>query len=173
MPMFLSLRHSKTISCFLSSIFSVTEVPPLKRFSSLWIAISLLSILTHQNTKSTTGLCIYNTLEERLKTPLKISLIYVDSAYHQEAKAIKFIHFLINCGETSQGLPNRALNPLTKVTFRGRPRDVPKKRPDVLRMSPYGPLCNVKGRICSRTSLDKRLYNIKFTYSKRQFTHNP
>ena len=126
MPMFLSLRRSKTISCFLSSIFSVTEVPPLKRFSSLWIAISLFSILTHQNTKSTTGLCIYNTLEERLKTPLKISLIEVDSAYHQEAKAIKFIHFLINCGETSQGLPSRALNQLANVTSLGRPRDVPK-----------------------------------------------
>ena len=28
-----------------------------------------------------------------------------------------------------------------------------KKRPDVLRTSPYGPLCNAKGRISSRTSL--------------------
>ena len=63
--------------------------------------MSLFSIFIHQNTKSTTVLSIYNILEGRFKTPSKISLIDVDSAYHQEAKAITFIHLLINYGETS------------------------------------------------------------------------
>ena len=41
------------------------------------------------------------------------------------------------------------------------PEDVPEKRPGVLRTSPYGPICNAKGRIHSGT------------YSRRQFNHNP
>ena len=43
--------------------------------------------------------------------------------------------------------------PLGKITSRGCPEDVPKKRPDVLRTSPYGPICNAKGCILSGTSL--------------------
>ena len=35
---------------------------------------------------------------------------------------------------------------------RGRLEDEPGKRADVLKTSPYGPICNVKGRICSGTS---------------------
>ena len=44
--------------------------------------------------------------------------------------------------------------PLSKITSQGPPDDdnVPKKRPDVLRTSPYGPICNTKGSICSGTS---------------------
>ena len=114
--MLLSLRYSKTVSFFLSIVFSVTEVSPSKRFSSVWIAMSVFSIFIHQNTKSTTILCIYNILEERLKVPSKIFLIDVDSAYHQEVKRIKFIHLLINCGETPQGRPNSLL--------KWRPRDL-------------------------------------------------
>ena len=114
--MLLSLWLLKTVSFFLSIIFSFTEVSPSKRFSSVWIAISLLSIFIRQNTKSTTVLCIYNILEERLKVPSKISLIDVDSAYHQEAKTIKFIHLLINWGDTSQGRPN--------ILLKGRPQDI-------------------------------------------------
>ena len=43
--------------------------------------------------------------------------------------------------------------PLGKITSRQRPEDVPEKCPDVLRTSPYGPICNAKGRIRSGTSL--------------------
>ena len=107
--MLLSLWHSKTASFFLSIIFTVTEVSPSKRSSSVWIAMSLFSIFIHQNTKSTTVLCIYNILDERLKAPSKISNIDVDSGYHQEAKTIKFIYLLISCRETSQGRPNSVL----------------------------------------------------------------
>ena len=32
-------------------------------------------------------------------------------------------------------------------------RNNPEKHPDVLRTSPYGPVCNAKGRILSGTSL--------------------
>ena len=35
---------------------------------------------------------------------------------------------------------------------RGRPENVPEKRPNVLRTSQYGPICNAKGRIRSGTS---------------------
>ena len=92
MSMFLSLQHSKTASFFLSTIFSITEVSPSKRFSSVRIAMSLFSIFIHQNTKSTTVHCIYNILEESFKTSSKFFLIDVDSAYYQEAKTINFIH---------------------------------------------------------------------------------
>ena len=43
--------------------------------------------------------------------------------------------------------------PLGKITSQGRPDDVPKKRPDIHRTYPYGPLCNTKGCICRATSL--------------------
>ena len=79
MSMFLSLRHSKTASFFLSTIFSITEVSPSKRFSSVRIAMSLFLIFIHQNTKSTTVHCIYNILEESFKTSSKFFLIDVDS----------------------------------------------------------------------------------------------
>ena len=45
--------------------------------------------------------------------------------------------------------------PLGKIASRGRPEDVHKKRPDVLRMSPYGPICSAKGRIYRGTSLGR------------------
>ena len=45
--------------------------------------------------------------------------------------------------------------PLGEIISRGRPKDVPKKGPDVLRTSPYGPICNAKGRILSGTSLGR------------------
>ena len=105
MSIILYLRHSKPVSFLLCTIFSVTEVSRSKKFSSMWIAMSLFSIFLHQNTKSTTVLCIYNILVERLKAPWKICLIDVDSAYHQEAKTIKFIHFFKTCGETSRRRP--------------------------------------------------------------------
>ena len=44
---------------------------------------------------------------------------------------------------------------LGKITSSGRPEDVPEKRPDVLRTSPYGPICNAKGHISSGTSLGR------------------
>ena len=109
MSMLLSLRHSKTVSFCLSTIFSVTKASLSKRFSSVSIAMSLFSIFIRQNVKSTTVLCIHKILQERLKAPSKSPLTDVDSAYHQEAKTNKFIHLLISCGETSQGRPNSVL----------------------------------------------------------------
>ena len=47
----------------------------------------------------------------------------------------------------------QTLYPLGKITSRGRPEDVPKKRPNVLRTSSYGPIRNAKRRICSWTSI--------------------
>ena len=49
------------------------------------IATSLFSILIHQNTKSTTVLCIFNISEKRPKALLKISKTDVNSAYRQRA----------------------------------------------------------------------------------------
>ena len=48
-----------------------------------------------------------------------------------------------------------SITPLGKITSRRRPGDVPEKRPDVLRTSPCGPICNAKGRILSGTSLGR------------------
>ena len=84
----------------------------------MWIATSLFLISIHQNTKNTTVLPIWNILGERPKTRLKISLTDADSAYHQEAKTIRFIHLLTNCRETSQGSPNSVL--------KWHPRDNPR-----------------------------------------------
>ena len=80
----------------------------------------LSSIFIHQITRSTIVLCIYKILEERIKAPLNIPLIDVDSAYYQEVKPVKFIHLLINYGDTKQGPLNRVVN--------GRPRDVSRTR---------------------------------------------
>ena len=110
--------HKRVV--FLKYHFLCHRSFPLKEIQLNWLDISLFLIFIHQNTKSTTILCIYNILEERLKVPSKISLIDVDPAYHQEAKTIKFIHLLINTGATSQGRPNSVL--------KGRPRDVPRTR---------------------------------------------
>ena len=49
-----------------------------KRFSQMSIATSLFLMFIHQNTKSTTGLNIYNHLQERPKALLKMSLIDVN-----------------------------------------------------------------------------------------------
>ena len=45
--------------------------------------------------------------------------------------------------------------PLGKITSPRSPENVPKKHPDVLKTSPYGPICNAKGRIWSGTSLGR------------------
>ena len=45
--------------------------------------------------------------------------------------------------------------PLGKITPWGRPKGVLEKRPDVLRTSLYGPICNSKRRICSATSMGR------------------
>ena len=45
--------------------------------------------------------------------------------------------------------------PFGKITFRGRPEDVLEKRPDILRTSCYGPICNAKGCIGTGTSLGR------------------
>ena len=82
------------------------------------IGTSLFSILIHQNTKSTTVFCIKNIFRERSKKLLKISLIDVNSGYHQEAKTIKFVHLVKNYEETSQGSPNSVL--------KWRPEDGPQ-----------------------------------------------
>ena len=51
---------------------------PSKRFSEVSIATSSFSIFIYQNTKSSTGLNIYNILEECRKALLKMFLIDVD-----------------------------------------------------------------------------------------------
>ena len=55
----------------------------------------------------------------------------------------------------SRGRTQLNICPLSKIASQGHADDddVPKKRPDVLRTSPYGPICNTKGSICSGTSL--------------------
>ena len=52
--------------------------------------------------------------------------------------------------------------PFGKITFRGRPEDVPEKRPDIFRMSCYGPICNAKGCIGTGTSLG-RIQDVNLT----------
>ena len=86
---------------------------------TLFLSTTFLSQKFPQNTKSTTVLCIHKILKERHKALLKIPLIDVDSAYHQDAKTTEFIHFIINCGETSQGRPNRVLNRLLQSDVLG------------------------------------------------------
>ena len=77
--MFLSLRYSRIVSFILSTTFSITEIPPWRDFPlEVSVATSLFSIFIHQNTKITTGLNIYNILEERPKVLLKMFLIDVD-----------------------------------------------------------------------------------------------
>ena len=61
--------------------------------------------------------------------------------------------FILTILETIETRNQTWLNPLGKVTSWGRPENVFKKRPDVLRTSPYGSACNAKGRICSGKSL--------------------
>ena len=65
----------------------------------------------------------------------------------------------LNCptfrATTSDNNNNNSNNPLAKITSRGRSEDVPEKRPDVLRTSPYSPICNAKGRIPGGTSLGR------------------
>ena len=102
------------VSLFLSQKFSH------QRHSAKCELLRLyFSILIHENTKSTTVLCIYNIMEERPKPFLKIYLTDLDSVYHHKEKTITFHQFLINCGEKSQGRPNSVL----KWCPRG-PRDV-------------------------------------------------
>ena len=49
------------------------------------------------------------------------------------------------------------LIPLGKITSQRCPEDIPEKRPDVFKMSPYGLTCNAKGRIRSRTSVNSTI----------------
>ena len=51
---------------------------------------------------------------------------------------------------------------LGKITFQGRPKDVPEKRPDVFRTSPYDSICNAKGRIRNGTPL-RRTQDVNLT----------
>ena len=44
-------------------------------------------------------------------------------------------------------------NPTRQNYVSGRPEEVSKYRPDILRTAPYGPICNAKGRSRSGTSL--------------------
>ena len=48
-----------------------------------------------------------------------------------------------------------SVNPRGKTAFQGRPEEIPKKRPDVLRTSLYGPICNAMGSIRSGMSLGR------------------
>ena len=68
------------VSFFLSFILEDISVPTF-----------LFSVFIHQNTESTTVLCIYNSLKKSPKALLKISLIDVDSVYNQEANTIKLM----------------------------------------------------------------------------------
>ena len=54
------------------------------------------------------------------------------------------------------------LQPFGKITSRGRPKNVPEKRPDVHKTSPYGTICNAKGRILSGAPLG-RTQNVNLT----------
>lgn len=47
----------------------------------------------------------------------------------------------------------KSAHPLGKSTSQRLPEDDPEKYRDVLRTSPYSPLCNTKGRILSEASL--------------------
>ena len=49
----------------------------------------------------------------------------------------------------------KSAHPLGKFTSQRLPEDVPEKHRDVLRTSPYTPLCNTKGRILSGASLGR------------------
>ena len=65
-------------------------------------------------------------------------------SYSYFSKALKFyLRVLFPC------------DPLGKITSRVRPEYIPEKRPDVLRTSLCGPICNGKGRIFSGTSLGR------------------
>ena len=58
--------------------------------------------------------------------------------------------------------------PLNKITSHRRLEDVPKRRPDVLRTSPYDPICNAKG--CLGTHPQRSVLR---AFSRHQFNHNP
>ena len=73
-----------------------------------------------------------------------VQLNLVDNQYQQKSEVL--YTFTLNKSSHSAKL---------------RPEDVPEKRPDDIRTSPYDPICNAKGRILSGT------------YSGRQFNHNP
>ena len=64
------------VSFILSTSFSVTEIP-LRR-DSVPITTSLFSVFIHQNTKSTTGLNIYNIFLGTSQGTPKMLLIDVD-----------------------------------------------------------------------------------------------
>ena len=88
--MFLSLRYWNIVSYFLSTTFSVTKILPRRDSANC----KLLHLYFHQNTKSTTVLCIYNIFKERHKAFLNIFLIDVALMYQKEVKTPKFINFL-------------------------------------------------------------------------------
>ena len=95
------------------------------------VATSLFSILIHQNTSSTTVLCIFNTFEERPKALLKISLIDVDSAYYQ--RTIFFHPWNYASFAKCAAWNTEKLVAVYSYNFRepysGRPQSVPKTNP--------------------------------------------
>ena len=48
-----------------------------------------------------------------------------------------------------------SFNPCGKTAFQERPEEVHEKRPNVLRTSLYGPICNAMGSIRSGMSLGR------------------
>ena len=77
--MFMSLQYSTMVSFILSITFSITEIPPQRdsaksQLLRLYSQFSLNKILKALHTGSN----IYNILEERPKTLLKMLLINVD-----------------------------------------------------------------------------------------------
>ena len=48
-----------------------------------------------------------------------------------------------------------SFNPCGKTAFQERPEEVHEKRPNVLRTSLYGPICNAMGSILSGMSLGR------------------
>ena len=74
MLMFLPPRYSTMVSFFLSTTFSVTEIPPRGDSAKC----QLLQIFIYQNSKSIIGLDIYSLLEESVEVLLKMFLINVD-----------------------------------------------------------------------------------------------
>ena len=66
------------VSCIVSTTFSVKEIPLEEIHLNVNCQTSPFSIFIHQNTKSTTGLDIYNILEENCKALLNMFVIDVD-----------------------------------------------------------------------------------------------
>ena len=66
------------VSCIVSTTFSVKEILLEEIHLNVNCQTSPFIIFIHQNTKSTTGLDIYNILEENCKALLNMFIIDVD-----------------------------------------------------------------------------------------------